>query len=869
MSDVDFNSIEKKWQKKWLASGINKATKKTGKKFFMHFAYPGISGYLHVGHFRGFSYTDIITRFKRMQGFDVFFPVGTHASGNPAVAFSAKARKAEPDFIDYLKRNGCPPEKVKDLEDPSKAIAFFNNVYTEDWKNLGYLADWDSFACTTDPGYQKFIQWQFRELQGKGLLIQKPYYASFCPDDGPVSIDPSETDLSKGGNAEQNEYVLLKFKLGSDYLVAATLRPETIYGQTNLWVNPSIQYVRVQVGKENWVVSKEAGEKLAHQLDDVKELDLVKIEEFIGKTALAPGIDREIIILPARFCKAGVGTGIVTSVPSDAPYDYTALEELKKDEELLKKYSLDVLDLEPIPIITTLAFGERAALAVCEGRNITSLDDPKLEDATKEVYAEGYHKGVMNANCGKYKGLRVSEAKEKIKQELINSGKAAEMRDLSEEVLCRCGKKVFIKRVDDQWFINYGDKKLKEESKKHAATMNVYPEDYKKNIPSVIDWFEERPCTRLGRAWLGTKLPFDDKWTIEPIADSTLYPAYYVVARHLNTGKLKPEDLTDEFFDYAFLGKGTPKTPTWKTVRDDFEYWYPVDINLGGKEHQTVHFPVYVMNHVGIMNQKDWPKGIFVNYWVTGKAGKISKSKGGAEPIPQAIKKYGVDAMRLYYANVGSAHKDVVWEEEEVFRFKLQLEKIYSTATEETKAKPSSLDAWLDNSMNKILEKAYKAMESYDLRAYSEAVYFDAYSNLKWYLRRGGTNPSNYFKAWSKLMAPITPHLAEELWSKLAGTTLVSIEAMPETGTVNRELEQQEQNIQKILNDVAQVKKLAKVEKLNTVKLFIIPKDSFIRDAKEFLERELECPVEVIDVNKTDDPKAKKAKFGRPGISIQ
>ena len=103
------------------------------------------------------------------------------------------------------------------------------------------------------------------------MLIQKPYFATACVSCGPVAVDPSETDISKGGNAEKNEYTLIKFKLKDveDYLVAATLRPETIYGQTNLWINPSSEYVRVEVEGEKWILSREAADKLKYQKDDV------------------------------------------------------------------------------------------------------------------------------------------------------------------------------------------------------------------------------------------------------------------------------------------------------------------------------------------------------------------------------------------------------------------------------------------------------------------------------------------------------------------------------------------------------------------------------------------------------------------------
>ena len=106
------------------------------------------------------------------------------------------------------------------------------------------------------------------------------------------------------------------------------------------------------------------------------------------------------------------------------------------------------------------------------------------------------------------------------------------------------------------------------------------------------------------------------------------------------------------------------QTQLLEHIRADVDYWYPLDMNLGGKEHMTVHFPAFLMNHVAILPQQKWPKGIFVNWYVIGKAGKISKSKGGAQPIPGAAEKYGVDSLRLYYAHIASPFADVEWDEE-------------------------------------------------------------------------------------------------------------------------------------------------------------------------------------------------------------
>ena len=606
---TDWNKIQSKWQEEWKKAELGKATaQKNKEKFMMIFAYPGISGFLHVGHMRGFSYTDAICRYERLNGKEVLFPVGTHASGNQAISFANKIKNNDQDWINYLKNNGCSEEKLKELTNPEKIIEYFNEVYVNDyWKKFGFLCDWDRFTCTTFPDYEKFIQWQFKKLYNKNLLVQKPYFATACVTCGPVAVDPSETDISKGGTAEKQEYTLLKFKYNDDYLIAATLRPETIYGQTNLWINPDAEYVRIEVNDETWIVSKEAADKLSFQKDDILLKEDVDPKKIIGQKAIAPGIEREIIILPAKFCDPKIGSGIVTCVPSDAPYDYIALKELQNNTEELSKYNLDideVKDIGLIPIIKSKGYGDFPAKEIIEKLKIKDQNDPQLEEATKEIYKAGFHTGVMMDTCGKFSGKRVEEAKELMKAELLESGKADLMHDLTEEVICRCGGKVIIKRIDDQWFIKYSDPELTERSKEQAHEMKIYPKEYYENIPAVLDWFNDRACARLGN-WCGSKFPFDDRWTVEPISDSTLYPVYYLVAKFVNNGTLTVEDLTEEFFDYVFLGEGKGKDE-WKVVKEEFDYFYPLDLNLGGKEHKTVHFPVFLMNKVPLQIPKQY-----------------------------------------------------------------------------------------------------------------------------------------------------------------------------------------------------------------------------------------------------------------------
>ncbi len=941
---LDWQKIQEKWQKEWKEAELGKATsQKNKKKFFMIFAYPGISGYLHVGHMRGFSYTDAICRYERLNGKEVLFPVGTHASGNQAISFANKIKNKNEEWLNYLRKNGCSEEKIKELTTPEKIIKYFNEIYINDyWKKFGFLCDWDRFACTSSLDYEKFIQWQFKKLQQKNLLIQKPYFATACVSCGPVAVDPSETDISKGGNAEKNEYTLIKFKLKDveDYLVAATLRPETIYGQTNLWINPSSEYVRVEVEGEKWILSREAADKLKYQKDDVTLKEDVDPLEIIGNFAHAPGIKREIIILPASFVNSKIGSGIVTCVPSDAPKDYVALKVLQENEEKCRKYKLDqrsIKDIKLIPIIKSKNHRDFPAKEIVEKMNIISLEDPKLEEATKEIYKAGFHTGVMMKSCEKYSGKRVEEAKELMKAELLEKNQADMFHDLSEEVICRCGEKVIIKRIDDQWFIRYSDQEITEKSKEHLKKMNIFPEEYKKHLPGILDWFSERACARLGN-WVGSKFPFDDRWTVEPISDSTLYPAYYIISKYFNTGKIKLEDLTEELFDYVFLSKGQGKEE-WKEIKEEFDYFYPLDINLGGKEHKTVHFPVFIMNHVAVLPPEKWPQGIFVNWWVTGKGGKISKSKGGAQPIPQAIEKYGVDAMRLYYAHIGSPHIDVVWEENVVLNYKNALERIYHLFEQLNSLDGSKkqIDKWLTSRFNENLQKINQTMVSYDLRELSSITYYSIYDDLKWYLRRDGKNKvviNKIISKWIKLMNPITPHLSEELNEKIKGEKLSSNSSWPllKIEKISSTAEAGEELVKIAMEGMRKVLQLAKLEKPNKFTLFISEKWQYelyeiisreikvtrnvgeimrkileqekmkvkgkevskivqsvvkdisklpkiityqeeemktIQEAKQFLEKEFNCSIKIINGNESDHPKAKSAMPGKVGILVE
>ena len=916
---MEFEKIERKWQERWFKEKIYEARKEKQKKFFIHFAYPGISGYLHIGHMRGFTYADIIARYKRMLGYDVIFPAGFHATGLPAVSLAKKVGRKDEKTLEYLRSNGCPEKIIKKLSDPKEVVKYFSKIYVEEyWKKFGFLIDYTRLMDTISPGYQKFIQWQFYKLKEKNLLTQKPHFAPYCPNCGPVAVDKSETDISQGGDAEILEFVLLKFKMDDYILPAATLRPETIFGVTNMWINDDVEYSIIRIGKEKWIVSEKAFFKLKHQMDDVEKLGKIHGKDLVGKNCIAPIINKEIPIFPAKFVNVDIATGIVMSVPAHAPYDYVALRDMK-------------MPVKPIVIINIKGYNVPAE-DIVNKMGIKNQMDEKLEEATQIIYKEEFHNGIMNENCMEYAGKKINDVKDEIKNRLIEKNEASIMREFSKKVICRCGAEVIIKKIPDQWFIKYSDKEITEKSKEYVKGMNIYPIEYKEELPKVLDWFGDRACIRRG-SWLGTEFPFKKGWVIEPISDSTLYPAYYIISKYVNEGKITSDELSNEFFDYVFLGKGKAKNDIWEKIRKDFEYWYPVDINLGGKEHKTVHFPVFIMNHVAIMEKKHWPRGIFVNWWVTQRKGKISKSKGGAEPIPGASKKYGVDAMRLYYAHSASPFVDVEWDGELVEQYKKRLAKIWNLFENllNLNGENSKIDEWIESAFNKELKEIENAMREYEFRKATNSIYFNIYGIIQWYIRRGGKNKNLIYEIlekWIKAMSPFTPHIAEEMWEKLGKKGFVSLEKYPQPEKINEMALFGEELLIKIMNDIEEIKRVAKmkpkkiyiyiapkwkwdivdvaiklkkegklemkklmnevkklginmkeaskyslklIEEMNKREFIKIDEFGYLKNAKDFMEKELNASIEILDEKAEYDPANKKrlALPLRPAIYME
>jgi len=316
------------WQEAWAREGVATGRRVPGRrKFYAVVAYPGSSGFLHVGHLRQYAYADALMRYHRMRGEQVLLPFGLHASGLPAVAWAQKVKDRDRSTTGQLEAEHVPPETWTRLEEPETAARFLGDSYRRVLRSIGVLYDDTTFLTTIDDDYRSFIRWQFGALRTLGALVQGTHFASVCPVCGPVAIDAAETDLERGGDAETVRFVTIPFRLDDGrVLLAATLRPETVYGVTNLWLPTSASLVVWHFRETAYLVARPGAERLVEQHGGRIGHE-VAVAELVGREAVNPLRNVRVPILTSPIVDAAIGTGVVMSVPAHAPADAAAIAE--------------------------------------------------------------------------------------------------------------------------------------------------------------------------------------------------------------------------------------------------------------------------------------------------------------------------------------------------------------------------------------------------------------------------------------------------------------------------------------------------------------------------------------------------------------
>ena len=830
--EIDWNAIDKKWQKKWLENNDHEADSNNKEKKFITVAYPYPNSPQHIGHGRTYTIADVHSRYLRMKGFNVLFPMGFHYTGTPILGMAKRVEANDAELIEGFKTlYKVPEDKIKEFVEPVKIADYFHEEIKSGMIEMGYSIDWRREFTTIDPAYQKFIEWQFRNLKEKNLIVQGSHPVGWCPkDQNPVSQHDTLGDVEP----DFTEYIVIKFDLNGVKIPVATLRPETLFGVTNIWINPQVMYQKIKVDDEIWITSPECARKLEFLEKKIEVIEDVLGSDFVGQSAKAPHSSDSVLILPASFVKSDNGTGIVMSVPAHAPFDYQALLDSKsgKNKSINSDLLKNIQNIEPISMINTEGLGNIPAKDIVEKMGISHQDDPKLEEATKEIYSKEFYEGILANNTKQFAGKKISEAKDEIKEWITKIGSADILLELTNSpVKCRCGTECVVKLLSNQWFLDYSNKDWKQKAHRCFEGMNILPNEIRSEFDKVLDWLRERACAR--QHGLGTKVPWDKEWLVESLADSVIYMAFYIISKYVNKKEINGNDLTDEFFDYVFYGKKDSGEIANKInitkekleeIRNEFLYFYPVDSRHSGRDLVPNHLTFFVLNHVALFPEENWPQEIVVNGSVLMAGKKMSKSMGNIIPLRDAVRKHGADPIRLTILISAELLQDADFNVEAINGIKNKLESMYENSTK-TKAEEipelEPEDKWILSMLQNLALNVSQSMDKIRFREALHHILYDFDSELQWYLKRTKskqrTNISGILhKILSSrvlMLSPFAPHIAEEIWEKLGNSELASKSAWPSSIGIEIDSKsiQTETLLKSIIDDINNILKVTKI----------------------------------------------------------
>ncbi|MBO8177748.1 MAG: leucine--tRNA ligase [Bacillus sp. (in: Bacteria)] len=738
--------IEKKWQKYWEENKTFKTVDDDSKpKFYAldMFPYPSGAG-LHVGHPEGYTATDILSRMKRMQGYNVLHPMGWDAFGLPAEQYALDTGN---DPAEFTKKN---------IDNFRRQI-----------KSLGFSYDWDREINTTDPNYYKWTQWIFLKLYEKGLAYIDEVPVNWCPALGTVLANEEVIDgkSERGGHPVERRPMkqwMLKITEYADRLLedleeldwpesikemqrnwigrsegaevtfqidghdetftVFTTRPDTLFGATYCVLAPEHPLVKKITTPEQQVAVESYLDQIKSK-SDLERTDLAKEKTgvFTGAYAVNPASGKKMPIWIADYVLMSYGTGAIMAVPAHDERDY----------EFAKKFDLPMIE-------------------VVAGGNIE-----------KEAYTgDGEH-----INSEFLNGLNKEEAIEKMIQWLEEKG---------------IGEKKVTYRLRDWLFsrqrywgepipiIHWED-----------GTMSTVPEE---ELPLTLPKTDEIKPSGTGESPLANI----DEWVnvVDP-----------------KTGK-KGRRETNTMPQWAgscwyYLRYIDPHNDQALADPEKLKKWLPVDIYIGGAEHAVLHllyarFWHKVLYDLGVVPTKEPFQKLFNQGMILGENNeKMSKSKGNVVNPDEIVESHGADTLRLYEMFMGPLEASVAWSTKGLDGARRFLDRVWRLIVNED----GSLSEKVVDGDNKALDKVYhqtvkKVSEDFENLRFNTAI-----SQMMVFINeayKADTLPKAYVEGFVKLLSPICPHIAEELWEKLGHNDTITYEPWPtydESKLVDNEVE--------------------------------------------------------------------------------
>lgn len=716
MDTYNPNAIEKKWQKIWEEEKTFKTEIDQEKEKFyalIEFPYPSGQG-LHVGHPRPYTALDIVSRKRRLQGYNVLYPIGWDAFGLPTENYAIK-NKVHPSIV------------------TAENIAHFK----EQMKSIGFSFDWDREINTTDPKYYKWTQWIFQKLFEKGLAYKAEMPINWCPSckcglaneevvggvcercgaevvhkiksqwmlkitkyADRLIDDLKDVDYLDKIKAQQINWIgrsygcELEFQVADteDSLTVYTTRPDTLFGATYMVIaveHPLLDKYHDQIGNMEEIhrYQKEVSKKSEFERTELnKDKTGVRIE---GLEAVNPATGNKIPIYVSDYVLMSYGTGAIMAVPGHDTRDY----------EFAKKFDL--------PIVQVVAGG----------------------DISEEAYTDTETGTMMNS--GFLDGLSVEDAKIKMREYLEEKGighakKNYKLRDWVFSRQRYWGEPIPLIYCDECGWVPVPEEELPVEL---PDVENYEPSDDGESPLSKIDSFVNTTCPACGKK---AKRETD---TMPQWAGSSWYFLRY----------------TDPDNDKALASE------------EALDYYTPVDWYNGGMEHTTLHLLYSRFWHkflydLGVVPTKEPYKKRTSHGMILGNnMEKMSKSRGNVVNPDDIVNDYGADTLRTYEMFIGDFEKSVPWSENGVKGCRKFLERVWNASANVNKEKGYSAD--LETAMHKTIKKVGQDFENLKFNT--------AIAQLMTLLNdfnKKGSITEDEFRTYLILLNPVAPHITEELW---------------------------------------------------------------------------------------------------------
>ncbi|HEA46229.1 MAG TPA: leucine--tRNA ligase [Candidatus Pacearchaeota archaeon] len=814
----NFKKIEEKWQRKWEKAKIFNVKESKKKKFYVldMFPYPSAEG-LHIGHAFVFSLGDIYARFKRLQGFNVLYPIGYDSLGLPAENAAIKAK--------------IHPEKYT-----KNSIANF----MKQQKAMGWSYDWSRMVKSSDPDFYKWDQWIFLKMLEKGIAYRKRAPVNWCSKcktvlaneqvvDGccwrhestEVEIKHLEQwflkitkyadellenlnkiDWPQRAKTMQRNWIGKSYGTEIDFEIEGkkwpifTTRPDTVYGVTFMVVSAQHPRLMEIVTEEQ----KKETEKFLKKIKSVSQKELEKEGVFTGSYAVNPMNGEKVPVYAGNFVVADYGSGMVMAVPAHDQRDF----------EFATKYNISMK-------------------VVIEPKDFEIYE--RKGQLPRAYTGEGFL-----INSGEFNGTRSKEAIERITKHLERK---------------KIGRKTVQFKLRD-WLIS---------RQRYWGT------------PIPVVYCEECGIIPVPEKELPIKLPMKVKFGKgNPLETNKKWVD--VKCSKCNGNAKRETDTMDTFANssWYYLRYIDPKNNKKIFDSKKAKYWAPIDQYIGGPEHITGHlmyfrFYTKFLRDIGLLNFDEPALKYFTQGIVHGSDGeKMSKSKGNViEPL-NIIKKYGADALRLYLISSSSSDKNFDWDDKGIqgsFKF---INKVYDYFTGFNSGKSNPL---IESKLNQtILDVTdYIGDFKHNFAVIKIRELFSRFSDKK-------ITKSNA-ETFLKILHVYCPFVTEELWEKLENKKFLSLSEWPiaDEKKIDEKLEKQEQDIDNLVRDVNNILGIVKTKPKKAM-IYVMPneKDNYVEHTMEIGKR-TELDIEVYAVNdkgkRNPENKSKKAKPGKPAIYLE